>query len=93
MTVEVRRKSFTDHPSKSKLLSEKIELKVEPNASQKMIQWLVSNKMDFEYSKISISHTKDEGVDFVVTEYCSESNYSRPPFIGMPTLIFPKIND
>ena len=54
----------------------------------------VSKKMDFEYSTISISRTKDEGVDFVVNEYCSESNYSRPPFsIGMPTLTFPKKND
>jgi len=93
VTVEVRRKSFTDYPSKSKLLSEKIELKVEPNASQKMTQWLVSKKMDLEYSTISISRSRDEGVDFVVTEFCSESNYSRLPFIGMPTLIFPKEND
>ena len=66
VTVEVRRKSFTDHPSKSKLLSEKIELKVEPNASQKMIQWLVSKKMDLKYSAASISRSRDEHVDFVI---------------------------
>ena len=54
VTVEVRRKSFTNHPSKSKLLSETIELKVEPNACPELVQWLVSKKMDIEYSEISI---------------------------------------
>ena len=38
VTVEVRRKSFTDYPSKSRLISERIELKVEPNASLEMVQ-------------------------------------------------------
>jgi len=68
VTVEVRRKSFTDYPSKSKLLSEMIELKVEPNAPLEMVQWLVSKKVDVEYSKASNSHSRDEHVDFVVNE-------------------------
>ena len=55
VTVEVRRKSFTNHPfSKSKLLSETIELKVEPDAGLGMVQWLVGKKMDIEFSAISI---------------------------------------
>ena len=54
VTVEVRRKSFTNHPSKAKLLSETMELKVEPNVYPGMVQWLVSKKMDIEYSTISI---------------------------------------
>jgi len=67
VTVEVRRKNFTDYPSKSKLLSEMIELKVEPNAPLEMIQWLISKKMDLEYSTASISCSRDEQhVDFVV---------------------------
>ena len=68
MTVEVRRKSFTDYPSKSKLLSGTIELKVEPNASWEIIQWLVSKRMDLEYSAISISRSRVECVDFIVDE-------------------------
>jgi len=60
VTVEVRRKSFTDYRSKSKLISERIELKVEPNAPLEMIQWLVSQKMDLEYSAITIWHCRDE---------------------------------
>ena len=68
MTVEVRRQSFTDYPSKSKLLSEMTEFKVEPNASREIIQWLVSKRMDFKYSAISISRSRDDCVDFVATE-------------------------
>ena len=60
VTVEVRRKSFTDYRSKSKLISERIELKVEPNAPLEMIQWLVSQKMDLEYSAITIWRCRDE---------------------------------
>ena len=37
VTVEVRQKSFTNHPSKSKLLSETIELKVEPNVCPELV--------------------------------------------------------
>ena len=54
VTVEVRQRSFTNHPSKSKLLSETIELKVEPNVCRELVQWLVSKKMDIEYSETSI---------------------------------------
>ena len=69
VTVEVRCKSFTDYPSKSRLISETIDLKVEDDASREMIRWLVSKRMDLEYSAISISRSsRDEGVDFVVTE-------------------------
>ena len=68
VTVEVRRKIFTDYPSKSKLLSETIELKVEPNASQEMIQWLVCKKMDLKYCAISTGRSRGECVDFVVTD-------------------------
>ena len=66
VTVEVRRKSFTDYPSKSKLLSEMIELKVEADAPLEMVQWLVSKKMDLKYSAASISRSRDEHVDFVI---------------------------
>ena len=66
VTVEVRRKSFTDCPSKSKLLSEMIELKVEPNASWEMVQWLVGKKVKLKPSTITISQGEDKGVDFVV---------------------------
>jgi len=66
VTVEVRRKSFTDYPSKSKLLSEMIELKVETDAPLEMVQWLVSKKMDLKYSAASISRSRDEHVDFVI---------------------------
>ena len=44
VTVEVRCKNFTDYPSKSRLISETTELKIEPNASQGMIQWIVSQR-------------------------------------------------
>ena len=68
MTVEVRRKSFTDYPSKSRLISERIELKVEPNASLEMVQWLVCKNIDLKYSAASISHSRGEFVDFIVDE-------------------------
>jgi len=64
--MEMRRKSFTDYPSKSKLLSEMIELKVEPNASWEMVQWLVGKKVKLKPSTITISQGEDKGVDFVV---------------------------
>ena len=57
VTVEVRRKSFTDYPSKSRLISERIELKVEPNASLEMVQWLVCKSIDLKYSAASISRS------------------------------------
>ena len=65
VTVEVRRKSFTDYPSKSKLLSEMIELKVEPDAPLVMVRWLVEKKVNLKPSTITISHGGDKGVDFV----------------------------
>jgi len=65
VTVEVRRKSFTDYPSKSKLLSEMIELKVEPDAPLEMVQWLVEKKVNLKPSTTTISHGGDKGVDFV----------------------------
>ena len=68
VTVEVRRKSFTDYPSKSKLLSEMIEFKVEPNAPIDMVQWLVEKKLNLKPSANTISHVGDKGVDFVVIE-------------------------
>ena len=68
VTVEVRRKSFTNHPSKSKLLSDTIELKVEPNAPQEMVQWLVCKKMDVVYSETSISRGRGDCVDFILTK-------------------------
>ena len=67
VTVDVRQKSFTNHPSKSKLLSETIELKVEPNVCPELVQWLVSKKMDIEYSETSIWSCSGCGEDrFVV---------------------------
>jgi len=68
VTVEVRHKSFTDNPSKSKLLSEMIEFKVEPNAPIDMVQWLVEKKLNLKPSANTISHAGDKGVDFVVIE-------------------------
>ena len=68
MTVEVRQRSFTNQPSKSKLLSETVELKVEPDAPQEMIQWLACKKMDVEYSETSISHGRGDCVDFILTK-------------------------
>ena len=68
MTVEVRRKSFTDYPSKSRLISERIELKVEPNASLEMVQWLVCKRIDLKYSAASISRSRGECVDFIVDQ-------------------------
>ena len=68
VTVEVRRKSFTNCPSNSKVLSEMIELKVEPDEPLEMVQWLVSQRMDIKYSAASIRHSRDEHVDFVVIE-------------------------
>ena len=65
VTVEMTRKSFTNYPSKSKLLSEMIELKIEPDAPLEMVQWLVSKKMDLKHSTASISRSRDEHVDFV----------------------------
>ena len=54
VTVEVRRKSFTDYPSKSMRNSETIQLKVDPNASLEMVQWLVCKKLELQYSTTSI---------------------------------------
>ena len=68
VTVEVRRRSFTYQPSKSKLLSETIELKVEPDATRDMLQWLVCKRVGLDYSETSIGRSRDEGVDFVVIE-------------------------
>ena len=68
VTVEVRRKRFTDYPSKSKLISETIELKVEPNAPHTMIKWLVEKKMNLKPSAISFCPSEDKGVDFVVND-------------------------
>jgi len=52
VTVEVRRKSFTDYPSKLMRISETIQLKVEPNASLEMVQWLVCKKLELEYPQL-----------------------------------------
>jgi len=57
VTVEVRCKSVTDYPSKSRLISERIELKVAPNASLEMVQWLVCKSIDLKYSAASVSHS------------------------------------
>ena len=53
VTVQV---SFDRNPyHRSELLiSEKIELKVEPNVPVEMVQWLVSKKLNLHYSIISI---------------------------------------
>ena len=68
VTVKV---SFIDQPStsKSKLLLETIELKVEPDATRDMLQWLVCKRMGLDYSETSISRSRDEGVDFFVSEW------------------------
>ena len=70
VTVQVKFRSFTDHPSESKLISETIELKVEPNAPVEMVKWLVEKKMNLKPSAITIRrmHGGDEDVDFVVNE-------------------------
>ena len=43
-------------------------MKVEPNPSWEIIQWLVSQRMDLEYSAISVSRSRAECVDFIVDE-------------------------
>ena len=68
VTVEVKCRSYTDYPSKSKLISETIELNVEPDAPVEMVKWLVEKKMDLRCSAIAIRHGGDEGVDFVVND-------------------------
>ena len=68
VTVEVRQRSFTNCPSKSKLLSETVELKVEPDAPKEMVQWLVCKKMDLVYSETAISRGRGDCVDFIVTK-------------------------
>ena len=64
VTVEVRRKNFTE---KSKLLSEMIELKVEPDAPLEMVRWLVEKKVNLKPSTTTISHGGDKGVDFIAS--------------------------
>ena len=64
VTVQV---SFDRNPyhRSEPLISETIELKVEPNVPVEMIQWLVSKKLNLHYSIISIRPGRDQGVDFV----------------------------
>jgi len=59
---------FTDHPSKSKLSLETIQLNVEPNAPVEMFKWLDEKNMNLKPSAITIWPSKDEGVDFVVND-------------------------
>ena len=68
VTVEIKCRSFTDYPSKSKLISDTIEFRVEPNAFIDMVKWLVEKKMNLKPSAITISHSGDKGVDFVVND-------------------------
>ena len=65
VTVEINCKSFTDYPSKAKLVSDKVEVKVEPNVFVDMVKWLVEKKVNLKPSTITISHGGDKGVDFV----------------------------
>ena len=66
--VQVNCRSFTDYPSKCKLISETVELKVEPDAYLDMVKWLVQKKMNLTPSAVIIIRPGggDEGVDFVV---------------------------
>ena len=66
--VQMKCRSFTDHRSKCKLISETIELKVEPDAFPAMVKWLVQKKMNLTPSAVTIrpGGFRDEGVDFVV---------------------------
>ena len=66
--VQVNCRSFTDYPSKCKLISETIELKVEPDAVLDTVKWLVQKKMNLTPSAVTIrpGGFRDEGVDFVV---------------------------
>ena len=70
VTVKVRHKGFTNYPSKSKLLSGMIELKIESDAPLEMVQWLVCKKTQV-FQSLTVSHNRDEhvNVDFVVDEY------------------------
>ena len=64
--MQVNCRSFTDHPSKCKLISETIELKIEPDAFLDTVKWLVQKKMNLTPSAVTIRAGGDEGVDFVV---------------------------
>ena len=67
--VQVNCRSFTDYPSKCKLISETIELKIEPDAFLDMVKWLVVKKMNLTPSAVTITPSEDEGVDFVVYDH------------------------
>ena len=64
--VQVNCRSFTDYPLKCKLISETIELKIEPDAFLDTVKWLVQKKMNLTPSAVTIRAGGDEGVDFVV---------------------------
>ena len=64
VTVEVRCKSFTDYPSKSKQISEMIEFKVELNSPMDIVKWLVEKKVNLKPSAISICPSEDERCGF-----------------------------
>ena len=70
VTVKIKCKSFTDYPSKAKLVSDTVEVKVEPNVFVDMVKWLVEKKVNLKPSAITIMHTygEDKGVDFVVND-------------------------
>ena len=55
VTVAVKYSSFTDDRSKSRSVLETIKLKVEPNASDGMVLWLVCRRMHLKYSKFDIA--------------------------------------
>jgi len=66
VTVEVRCKSFTNFPSKSKQISETIEFKVELNSPMDIVKWLVEKKVSLKPSAIAICTSEDERCGFVV---------------------------
>ena len=49
---------FTDHPSKSKLNSEAVQLNVEPNAPVEMFKWLDEKNMNLKPSAITFGPAK-----------------------------------
>jgi len=64
VTEDVRRKSFTDYPSKSKQISEMIEFKVELNSPMDIVKWLVEKSVNLKPSAIAICTSEDERCGF-----------------------------
>jgi len=79
--VEIKCRSFTDYPSKSKLISDTIEFKVEPNVFMDMVKWLVEKKVNLKPSAITIRHAYGED------GFCSQQSNHKPHHIPTNQLL------